>query len=90
MNRLPAVIVPALITIAGSVLGCSTSLAADPGHSFAAKRQFASQVIDCMRKRMAVDKNIPYYQAAKTCKDQVAKQNDGAVARPLVAADTKH
>jgi hypothetical protein len=90
MNRLPAVIVPAVIAIAGSVLGFSTSPAAGPGHSFAAKRQFATQVIDCMRKRMAADKYVSYNQAARTCKDQVTKQNGGADAGPLVAADTKH
>lgn len=90
MNRLPTAIVPAVIAIAGSVLGFSTSVAADPGHSFAAKRQFASQVIGCMRKRMAGDKYISYNQAAKMCKDEVTKQNDGADAGPLVAVDTKH
>jgi hypothetical protein len=89
MNRLPAVIVPAVIAIAGSLSGFSTSLAADPGHSFAAKRQFASEIVGCMRKRMAADKYISYNQAAKTCKDEVTKQNDGADAAPLVA-DTKH
>jgi hypothetical protein len=85
VNRLPAV-----IAIAGSVLGVSPSLAASPAHSFSAKRQFVSQVIGCMRKRMAVDKYITYNQAAKECKDQVRKQTEGADAGPLVAADTKH
>jgi hypothetical protein len=85
MNRLPAV-----IAIAGSVLGASSALAADPPHSLAAKRQFASQVIGCMRKRMATDKYISYNQAARACKDEVIKQNDGAETGPLVAADAKH
>jgi hypothetical protein len=85
MNRLPLV-----VAIAGSVLGSSSALAADPAHSFAAKRQFASQVISCMRKRMATDKYISYNQAAKLCKDEVSHQLDGSVAGPLVAADTKH
>jgi hypothetical protein len=85
MNRLPAVIV-----IASSVIGASSVLAADPPHSLSAKRQFASQVISCMRKRMATDKYISYNQAVRVCKDEVTKQNDGADAGPLVAADTKH
>jgi hypothetical protein len=76
------------MAIAGSVLASSATLAADPWHSFSAKRQFASQVIGCMRKRMANDKYVSYNQAAKDCKEQVARQND-APAGPLVAADTK-
>jgi hypothetical protein len=84
MNRLPAV-----IAIAGSVFGVSSTLAADLPHSLSAKRQFASQVIVCMRKRMAADKYISYNQAARICKDEVTKL-DGADSGPLVAADTKH
>jgi hypothetical protein len=74
-----------------TVLGSSTALAADPAHSsWSAKRLFVSQVINCMRKRMADDKHISYNQAAKVCKDEVSKQTEGADAGPLVAADTKH
>jgi hypothetical protein len=89
MNRLPIV-----IAIAGSMLGgltaigSSTALASHT--SWSAKRQFASQVINCMRKRMADDKHISYNQAAKICKDEVSKQTEGADAGPLVAADSKH
>jgi hypothetical protein len=85
MNRLPAV-----IAIAGSVLGVSSALATDPPHSLSAKRQFVSQVIGCMRKRMAADQHISYNQAVKACKDEVTKQNDGSDAGPIVAAETKH
>ncbi|HTB27609.1 MAG TPA: hypothetical protein VK715_01545 [Steroidobacteraceae bacterium] len=74
-----------------TVLGSSTALAADPAHpSWSAKRLFVSQVVNCMRKRMADDKHISYNQAAKICKDEVSKQTEGADAGPLVAADTKH
>lgn len=92
MKRPPAVMrLPVMMTIAGSVLASSMSLAADPSHSFAAKRQYATQVIGCMRKRMSNDKYISYNQAAKDCKDWVAEQNQAPVpAGPLVAADTKH
>jgi hypothetical protein len=87
MNRLPVV-----IAIAASVLGSSMALASsDPAHSsWSAKRQFASQVINCMRKRMANDKYISYNQAAKICKEEVTRQADGTDAGPLVAADTKN
>jgi hypothetical protein len=93
MKRPPTVVkVPVMMTIAGSVLASSMCLAADPWHSFAAKRLYANQVIGCMRKRMSTDKYISYNQAAKGCKDWVAQQNEGtaAAAGPLVAADTKH
>jgi hypothetical protein len=89
MNRLPIV-----IAIAGSMLGgltaigSSTALASHT--SWSAKRQFASQVINCMRKRMANDKYISYNQAARICKDEVSKQTVGADTGPLVAADGKN
>ncbi len=85
MKRLPIV-----LAIAGGVLGSSAVLAADPARSLSAKRQFVSQVIGCMRKRMATDKYISYNQAAKLCKEEVTRQLDGSDAGPLVAADTKH
>jgi hypothetical protein len=85
MNRLPIV-----LAIAGGVLGSSAVLGADPAHSLSSKRQFASQVIGCMRKRMTTDKHISYNQAAKLCKDEVTHQLDGSDTGPLVAADTKH
>jgi hypothetical protein len=84
MNRLTLV-----VAVAGTVWGAPTAFAADPLHSFSAKRQFASQVISCMRKRMASDKYVSYNQAAKICKDEVTKQLEGGDAGPLVAADTK-
>ena len=86
MNRLPVV-----IAVAGSVLGSGLALASDPGHpSWSAKRQLVSQVINCMRKRMANDKYISYNQAAKICKEEVTRQADGTDTGPLVAADTKN
>jgi hypothetical protein len=85
MNRLPATIV-----IAGGLLANSMVYAADRPHSFAAKRQFASQVIGCMKKRMAADRYISYNEAAKVCKEQVNRQFDSPDQGPLVAADVKH
>lgn len=84
MNRLTAV-----VAIAGTVLGTSTALAAYPPRSISAKRQFASQVVSCMKKRMASDKYISYNKAAKICKDEVTKLLDGTDGGPLVAADSK-
>jgi hypothetical protein len=87
---------PVVIALSGSLMSLGLTIsaagAADPvpGHSFAAKRQFASQVISCMRKRMATDKSISYNQAARVCKDEVTKQLDNSETGPLVAADTKN
>jgi len=85
-----------VIALGGSLLGLglgltsSAAFAADAPHSLAAKRQYASQVIGCMRKRMANDKYVSYNQAAKICKDEVTKQLDASDTGPLVAADTKN
>jgi len=87
---------PVVIVLGGSLLGLSlgstipAAFAADASHSLAAKRQYASQVIGCMRKRMANDKYISYNQAVKICKDEVSKQLDSSDTGPLVAADTKN
>ncbi len=90
MNRLPAVIAIAGGVMASSAMTGSPALGADSTHSLSSKRQFVGQVINCMRKRMAVDKSISYNQAAKLCKVEVAQHEIGPAAGTLVAADTKH
>ena len=90
MNASPATRLPATIIMMAGLLTAAPGLAADSGHSLYARRQFFTQVVSCMRKRMAVDKAISYNQAAKVCKEEVTRQGDGSNAGPLVAADTKH
>ncbi len=89
MNRLPAVIAIAGGVMATSVMTGLPAFGADSTHTLPSKRQFVSQVINCMRKRMAVDKNISYNQAAKFCKDEVTRLAAGPDSGTLVA-DTKH
>jgi hypothetical protein len=50
------------------------------------KRQMMVQVVNCMKKRMSVDREISYNAASKVCKDQVnnLSNNPGSVA--LVAS----
>jgi len=83
MKRLPVV-----IAVLGALL-VGTHASADDwkNQPFATKRQAAGMIIDCMRKRMSKDRLISYNEAAKVCKQEVAKL--GAPAGPLVAADTK-
>jgi hypothetical protein len=85
MNRVPVV-----ITMLGALLAGTQSSAVDFRHqSLATKRQAASMVIGCMRKRMSTDRSISYNAAARVCKEEVARQLDNPPARALVAADTK-
>ena len=85
MNQLAAT-----IAITGGLLTSSMVFAANPPHSFSAKRQFVSQVVGCMKKRMAADQHISYNAAARACKEQVNRQFETANSDPLVAADVKH
>ena len=83
MKRLPLLI--GLL----SLLPIGTASAIDwKSQSFATKRQAASMIIDCMKKRMSHDRQISYNEAAKQCKQEVTKQFDAAAGGPLVA-DTK-
>ena len=79
---------PVLIAMLSLLLAGTASAIDWKSQSFATKRQAASMVIDCMKKRMSRDRQISYNEAAKQCKQEVSKQFDSAVAAPLVA-DTK-
>ena len=80
MNPLPMI-------LATAVLASTQAQASDwKGQPLAAKRQIASQVIDCMKRRMYSDRLVSYNDAAKTCRDQVQGQLEKATSGPLVAA----
>ena len=85
MNRVPVV-----IGMLGALLAGTQGSAVDwKNQSQATKRQAVSLVIDCMRKRMSKDRSISYNEAARVCKQEVARQFDSAPSGALVAADTK-
>jgi hypothetical protein len=85
MNRASVV-----IAMLGALLAGAQGSAVDwKNQSPAAKRQAVGMVIDCMRKRMSKDRSISYNEAAKVCKQEVARQFDSAPSGALVAADTK-
>jgi len=83
MNRVPVV-----MAVLGTLL-VGTHASAWKNQPPATKRQAAGMVIDCMRKRMATDRLISYNEAAKVCKQEVAKQFQSPPSGPLVADDTK-
>jgi hypothetical protein len=84
MNR-----VPVMIAMMGALLVGTQSSAVDfKNQSRATKRQAAIMVIGCMRKRMSKDRYISYNEAARMCKQEVARQFDNASSGALVA-DTK-
>jgi hypothetical protein len=85
MNRVPVVIM-----MLGALLAGTRVSAVDwKNQSSATKRQAVAMVVDCMRKRMSRDRSISYNEAARVCKQEVARQFDGAPSGALVAADTK-
>ena len=50
------------------------------------KQQMIAKTIDCMRKRMSIDKVVSYNEAAKTCRNQASKQPEQSVSGALVAS----
>jgi hypothetical protein len=50
------------------------------------KRQMIVQVVNCMKKRMSVDREISYNAASKFCKDQVSNPSNNSVSAALVAS----
>jgi hypothetical protein len=75
-----------ILAIASGVLATSHAMASDwKGRPLAIKRQMASQLIACMKKRMSGDRLISYNQATKVCRDEVEGQLEKSTAGPLVA-----
>ncbi len=85
MNRAGVV-----VTMLGALLMGTHAAAGDwKNQSIATRRQAAGMVIDCMRKRMSRDRLISYNEAAKVCKQEVAKRFETDQSGVLVAEDTK-
>jgi hypothetical protein len=71
--------------MAGLLMMAGQAVAVDGGQPALTKRQMLTQVIGCMKKRMAASRTISYNDAAKVCKDQLKAESSS---QPLVAADT--
>ena len=85
MIRVSTMIATMSVAFAATQAWAVDSIAARPPMT---KRQMVGQIIDCMKKRMYADRAISYNEAAKVCKNQVARQNDASASGALVAADT--
>ncbi len=71
-----------------AVLAAAQAFSADwKGQPLAVKRQIVTQVIGCMKKRMAADRVVSYNQASKECREEVSARFEKASAGPLVAVD---
>ena len=76
-----------MITMASVMLTAALAIADDAvRQSTISKRQMMAQVVNCMKKRMSVDREISYNAASKVCKDQVNSQSNNSVSVALVAS----
>ena len=76
-----------MITMAALMLTAALAIADDAvRQSTISKRQMMAQVVNCMKKRMSVDREISYNAASKVCKDQVNSQSNNSVSVALVAS----
>ena len=76
-----------MITMAAVMLTAALAIADDAvRQSTMSKRQMMAQVVNCMKKRMSVDREISYNAASKVCKDQVNNQSNNSVSVALVAS----
>jgi hypothetical protein len=52
---------------------------ADPVHlPTMTRHQMIIKTVDCMKKRMSMDRAVSYNEAVRTCKAQINKQNDNS------------
>lgn len=65
-----------VIAMTGLMCVGTQAFAANSRNQVAMRRR---QVVDCMSKRMSLNKSISYNEAAKACKDQMKRQNDHLV-----------
>ncbi len=52
------------------------------------RHQMVAQLVGCMKKRMAANRNASYNDAMKACKDLINKERDNSPAGALVASDS--
>ncbi len=71
-----------MLTAAQAIAGDAVS------QSTIRKRQMIVQVVNCMKKRMSVNREISYNAASKVCKDQVNNQSNNPVSVALVASSS--
>ena len=71
MNRSLTVVI-----MAGTIFAGQQALADVSANQPAlTKRQMITLMIDCMKKRMSADRAISYHEAAKTCKEDIKRDD---------------
>jgi hypothetical protein len=79
----------AMIAMGVAIFAVAQAIAADAiAPSTMSKRQVIVQVVNCMKKRMSVDKVLSYNAAAKVCKYQVNSQSSNSESVARVASDS--
>jgi len=74
------------ITVSVAILVFAQAVAVDAvGQLTLSQRQI---VINCMKKRMSVDRGISYNAAAKVCKSEVNRPSNNPVSVAAVASDS--
>ena len=76
-----------IIAFGAVILVDSQAIAVD-APSTMSKHQMLVQVVNCMKKRMAVDKLISYSEAAQGCKNQANIQSNNVVSVVVEASDS--
>jgi hypothetical protein len=78
-----------MIAIGAVILVDARAIAVDTiGQSTADKRQVFVQVVNCMRRRMSVNRELSYNAAMKVCKSQVNNESHKLVSVAVEASDS--
>jgi hypothetical protein len=75
-----------MLAMTSAAFPATPALAASGRPPATAKHQTIAKTIDCMRKRMSIDKAVSYNAAAKICGDQIRKQRDASAPDALAAS----
>jgi hypothetical protein len=78
-----------MIAIGAVILVNAQAIAADAtSQSTVGRRQVLVQVVNCMKKRMSVNKELSYNAATKVCKNQVNNQSNSVLSVAVEASDS--
>jgi hypothetical protein len=85
MGRLlVAIVTTGLICLASQAHGTDSK-----NQSAMSKRQTLGQIIGCMKRQLAADKDSSYREALKVCKNQINKGSDNLQSDAVVASDNQ-
>jgi hypothetical protein len=83
MNRVATV-----LSLSGVIFVGPPALADSTNQPAMSRHQMVAQMVGCMKKRMAANRNASYNDAMKACKDQINKERDNSPPGALVASDS--